>query len=212
MTSAQKTFIVGCVIGLLGAGGALLLARYQQSVRTIYGAEPHQLSLATLEQGYHGQRWVEVHSLTLGPRAVVDASGTRIDDLWVPVFPLGAGKQAPIQTVLRSSKSHSLEEFGLRLRDRTSFRGALVDESANLRQQLTASYPGQPLAAEIRELDIDFGGPSYSRWGSAIHPASGGLLVFGVICLLGFVGSCFGPKDSLESLNPGFNTVPELRY
>jgi len=118
-----------------------------------------------------------------------------------PVFPAGAGERPPIHVVLRSSKSRSLEEFGLRLRDRKTHRGAILEQSAagNSRELLAASYPGHVLAPQIWVVDIDFGGPSSSGWATAVHSASLGLLVFGVICLLGFIGSCFTRKDYLPA-------------
>lgn len=213
MTSSQKTLIVGCIVGLLGAGGALLFARYQHSVQAYYGAEPQQLPVASLAGGFHGGRWVELTGLQIGPRAVVGAERGSIDAIWIPAFAAGAAERSPVNVVLRSTRSRSLEEFGLRLRDRATFRGAVLEPSAadpSLRTQLAASYPGNPLPAQIWEVDIDFGGPAYSRWATAIHSASGGLLVFGIICLLGYVGSCFGSRDTL-AIQP-FNSVPDLRY
>jgi hypothetical protein len=209
MTSSQKTFVVGCIVGLLGAGGALLFARYQQRVLAYYGTEPQRITVAELtEGGFQGKHWVELAGLRLGPRAVVGAERGKIDAIWIPVFPAGAADYNSIHVVLRSTKSRSLEEFALRLRDRTSFRGSLVDPSpagASCRELLAASYPSATIAPEICEIDIDFGGPAYSSWATPLHSASGGLLVFGVICLLGFIGSCFKRKDDL--IAPGYESL-----
>jgi hypothetical protein len=214
MTSTQKTLAFGCILGLAGAGAALVFVRYQQRMNAYYGEGPQPIAVAALAQrGLEGKHWVELTNVRLGPRAVVDAKRGSIDAVWIPVFPLGTAERTPIHAVLRSTKSHSLEDFALRLRDRTTYRGAIHAPAAGdsaLRTQLAATYPGYPLPQQIWEVDIDFGGPRYARWTSAIHSASGGLLVFGVICLLGFVGGCFGAKEPLTA--PSFDSVPELRY
>src|SRR5262245_37254331 len=191
MTSTQTTLMVGCVVGLCGAGAALACSRYERSVQAYYGTQPQQLSVASLTKQAPSRHWVELNNVQLGPRAVVSAPRGSIDTIWLPVFPLNSAERAPIHAVLRSSKSHSLEDFSLRLRDRLTFRGSIQEvttANSSLRSQLASNYPGYPLANQIWEVDIDFGGPSYLRWAQVLHSASGGLLVFGVICLLGFVG------------------------
>ncbi len=210
MTSSQKTLLVGCVFGMLGSGGAVLFWRYQNRLRDYYGSEPRPLSVPALaHSGPGGTRWVELHGLTLGPRAVVEEGPQA---MWIPVFPHGGGEKPPIHLVLKSTQSTSLDEFSLRLRDRASFRGAILEPasaSSGPRELLAQSYPGHPLPATIWELDIDFGGPPLSRWAAIVHSAGGGLLVFGVICLLGFIGSCFGRKDDL--IAPEYGSMVHLR-
>jgi len=202
MTSAQKTLIAGCILGLLGAGGAILFARYEQGVQAYYGTEPQRTRVSELAQiGLEGKHWVELTDGQLGPRAVVSTQRGAIEAILTPVFPKGAGERPPIQVVLRSSKCRSLEEFGLRLRDRKTHRGEILEPSSagKSRELLAASYPGHVLAQQIWVVDIDFGGPSYSSWTMLVNSASLGLLVFGVICLLGFIGSCFTRKDYLPA-------------
>jgi len=201
MTNFQRTFVAGCVLGLLGAGAAILFAQYQQGVLARYGTEPRRLEVTELvERGLGGKHWVELTDAQLGPRAVVGAQRGAIEAMWVPLFPEGAPERSPIQVVLRSSKSRSLEEFGLRLRDRTTYRGEALEPTVaagGSRELLAASYPGHVLAAQIYQVDIDFGGPSYSRWTSAVHSIGVGVLVFAVVCLLGFIGSCFAKKEEM---------------
>lgn len=201
MTVSQKTFAAGCLIGLVSAGVALYFGSIQQQSQTYYGSQPQPLAVATLiRDGYQGPRWVELTNWQLGRRAVVSDENGNVEAIRIPIFPRGQ-TQTPIHVVLRSDKSHNVDEFSLRLRSRETFRGALLQPQSGdqLRKQLAAAYPNHPLADQIWELDMDFGGPAYSRWSSTVHSASGGLLVFSTICMLGFIGSCFGPKDSLVS-------------
>ncbi|HZN36849.1 MAG TPA: hypothetical protein VFB80_23630 [Pirellulaceae bacterium] len=209
MTSSQKTLIAGCLIGLVGSGVAVGFARYQQQSLDFYGSQPQAVSVATLiEQGHHGPRWIELTNWQLGPRAVVSDEHGRIEAIRLPVFPRGQ-TPTPIHVVLRSTKSRNLDDFSLRLVSRETFRGALLDAGPGdgLRKQLAAAYPGQPLADQICELDIDFGGPPFARWSSTVQSASAGLLLFGIICMLGFIGSSFARKDDL----PVLESVPSGR-
>jgi hypothetical protein len=212
MTSSQKTLLAGCLIGILGSGGAVLFTGYQDHLRSYYGSEPKQLAVAALaEQAGGGQRWIELAGGRLGPQAVVSGEVGRGGTIWLPVFSLSSEDPAPIQVVLKSTKSTSLDEFGLRVRDRATFRGALVEPDAahaGLRELLARSYPGHPLPATIREVDLDFAGPPFGRWAATARSAAGGLLVFGVICLLGFIGSCFHRRDDL--LAPEYGSLAHL--
>jgi hypothetical protein len=213
MTSSKRTLLVGCVLGMLGSGAAVLFTGYQDRLREYYGSEPKLLAVAALaEQAGGGQRWVELAGGRLGPQAVVSGEVGSGGTIWIPVFSHGSKEPAPIHVVLKSNESTSLDEFGLRVRDRATFRGAMVDlESANpaVRGLLAKSYPSHPLPATIRELDIDFSGPPFARWAATVHSAGGGLLVFGVICLLGFIGSCFGRRDDL--IAPEYGSMVHLR-
>jgi hypothetical protein len=206
MTSSQKTLLLGCLLGVAGSGGVLLFARHQEYLRRYYGDQPRQLAVSAIQgQPVDGPRWVELCNLQVGPRAVFREQA---GPFWIPVFPRQGEKT--IQAVLRSDKSRSLEEFGLRLRDRATFRGELLDarQAEKARALLSTSYPGQPIAANIWAVDIDFGGPRLWGWPVSSRSTAGGLLVFGVICMLGFVGSCFVRQDPAAS----FNSVPDLRY
>lgn len=209
MTAFQKTLIAGCALGLLGAGAAILFAQFQNGMQARYGTEPQRLEVTELvDRGLGGKHWVELTDVQLGPRAVVGAQRGAIEAMWVPVFPEEAPEHSPIQVVLRSSESRSLEEFGLRLRDRTTYRGEALEPTAaagGCRELLAASYPGHALAPQIYQIDIDFGGPSYSRWTGAVHSIGVGILVFAVVCLLGFIGSCFAKKEEL--LAPGYDEL-----
>jgi hypothetical protein len=203
MTQTRKNLLTGCILALLGAGGAFFIGREQDRIRSLYGAKPQTLSVAELgARGYGNNIWLDLTDVELGKKFVIESRKGRMSAVWIPAFPRGeATKAKSIQVVLRSTRCRSDADIAERFANRATFRGAVINPTLlrphdPYRRLLQENYPGLTLPSTIWEVDVEYSKPS-SQWANGFYAATGGLGVLGLVCGLGLLSGTWGRRPKV---------------
>jgi hypothetical protein len=193
---SRKTLLTIFALASLAAVGAYFLGREQDRIRSLYGTQPHTLTVAELaEKGYGNGIWLDLTEVELGKRFVVETRKGTQTAVWVPAFPKGqANKAKTIQVILRSTRCKTEADMQQHFAGKTSFRGAvtnpiLLKPYEPYRPLLQEQYPTLALAPTIWEVDIDYTDKPSPQWAMGFYIAAAGLGVVGTLC---GVGSLFG--------------------